>query len=338
MDISPSRILRKIYELLFWKLIKKIFPNSTYDYFRSYINYHETRHRIKKAVMKYKDSQINIFLTFSFSSLDLIGKPIVLFGDWTYDHYFDYFENREPGPFEKGAVLRENRQIENADLVFPLFPGVTEYMKDHYKNDKIFYLGNVINSLIHASEEIILEKKSNSYSLLFIGDIKYLEGAKSLIKAFDILKKKYCNLSLDIVGMTSKDFESLPSGVICHGFLNKGVEKERKEYYQLLENAKVFINTTPKWGAFSASIEAMYFYNPVIVTDYNEFIETFGNEIGFGIYCKDHSVESLCLAIENILHNKDYATLCSNAHFAVKDFTWNAYIDKMLKIMKILVE
>ena len=52
--------------------------------------------------------------------------------------------------------------------------------------------------------------------------------------------------------------------------------------YEPFKKAKVFINTTPKWAAFSASIEAMYFYIPVVVTPYDEFTKTFGEHIEFG--------------------------------------------------------
>ena len=91
-------------------------------------------------------------------------------------------------------------------MIFPLFPGVTEYMKDHYKNKNIFYLGNVINSLYDVTNSQILEKKSNSKSLLFIGSRRYVEGAQCLVDAFHVLKKDHPNLSLNIIGMNESDF------------------------------------------------------------------------------------------------------------------------------------
>jgi glycosyltransferase involved in cell wall biosynthesis len=170
--------------------------------------------------------------------------------------------------------------------------------------------------------------------LLFVGSRKYLAGAKCLVSAFDLLIKEYPNLSLDIIGMSDSDFGNLPNGVNCHGYLDKGKDNERGLYYSLLHNAAVFVNTTPKWCAFSAAVEAMYFYTPVIVTPIDELVETFGTNIGFGSYCADNSVELLCANIRDILNHPSYKTLCINAHEAVKQFTWSAYIDKMLEIMK----
>lgn len=334
IDISPSRVLKKIYELSLWKVVKLIFPNSTYEYFRTFINHFHVRYRISKAEKKFGNSQLSIFLTFSFSSYGLTNKPIILFGDWTYAHYFNYFINRPPDILEKSSIKRENKEIEKADLIIPLFPSVANEIKSKYKNGKIFYFGNVINSLIQADEDLIIQRKMNSKRLLFIGSTKYLEGARCLIEAFVILKDKYPDLYLDIIGMLPGDFEYLPSDVKCYGFLDKGIDEHRQLYYSLLENSKMYINTTPKWAAFSASIEAMYFYNPVIITEYQEFVKTFGSEINFGIYCKENTVNTLCASIETILNHKLYTDLCLSAHSAVKDYTWSNYIDKILDMIK----
>jgi glycosyltransferase involved in cell wall biosynthesis len=329
VDISPSPFLAKIYAKTFQKLLKAI-NNRTYDYLRSFMHFIDVKLKIWKALKKCKDSDVSIFLTFSFSSAGLTKKPTILFCDWTYDHYFKYFLNREPDLLERACIAREDRQIENADLVFPLFPGVADYMKSRYGNRNIFYLGNVVNSLLDVDEFEILEKKLSANNILLIGSTKYLEGAESLIQAYISLKERFPKLSLSIVGMNREDFVALPDGVTCYGYLDKAKKEERELYYSLLIGAKVFVNTTPKWGAFSATLEAMYFYNPIIVTPYDEFVQTFGLDINFGYYCNDDSIASLCSNIINILENAFYKSLTINAHEAVKDYTWSAYIDKLL--------
>lgn len=334
VDLSPSPVLNRIYSITCRRIFRIIYKNTTYTYFRSLIHFLDARLRIKKAIKKYKSSQVNIFLTFSFSSTGLTKKPAIQFCDWTYDHYINYFANRKPNIFEKWCIQREDGQIEGSDLIFPLYAGVARYMKGRYKNKNIFYLGNVINSLCNVTESQTLEKKLHSTNLLFIGSRKYIEGARCLVNAFYVLRKQYHSLSLNIIGMKDSDFGELPNGVNCYGYLDKGKDNDRKLYYSLLENAKIFVNTTPKWGAFSATLEAMYFYTPVVVTPYNEFVETFGVKIGFGSYCENNSLDLLCANITNILNHQSYTTLCVNAHESVKDFTWDIYIDKMLDVMK----
>lgn len=330
VDISPSHFLAKVYNQMFLRAIKATNRNTTYDYFRSFVHYANVRFRIKKALERYKNSDANIFLTFSFSSVGLTNKPTILFCDWTYDHYFKYFLNRDPDLFERSCISREDTQIEGSDLVFPLFPGVADYMKSRYENKNIFYLGNVVNSLLRVAEFEILEKKLASHNILFIGSTKYIEGAKYLIQAYTALKEKYPHLLLNIVGVQEKDFVRLPDGVNCYGYLDKAKEEDRELYYSLLMKSKVFVNTTPKWGAFSATLEAMYFYTPVVVTPYDEFVETFGLDINFGYYCENNSIEFLSSKISNIFESKSYESLCVNAHESVRDYSWSSYIDKIL--------
>jgi len=194
---------------------------------------------------------------------------------------------------------------------------------------------------LHSSKEIIvedlIETKSNSKKLLFIGrKTTYLEAAKKLIEAYKILKQEegYKDLSLDIVGCSASDFDSLPEGVTCYGFLNKSDERDRKIYYDLLLNAKVLVNANPNWGAYSSTIEAMYFYTPVIVSPYKDFVEEFGTNIGFGIYNMEFSEKSLASNIEKIITDKEYKKSCICSHERVKDYSWDNYADKLLKLME----
>ena len=194
---------------------------------------------------------------------------------------------------------------------------------------------------ISSSSKIIyiddlLEKKAKSKKLLFIGrKTTYLEAAKKLIEAYKLLKREedYKDYTLDIVGCATSDFESLPKGVTCYGFLNKSEERDRKIYYDLLLNAKVLINPTPKWGAYSSTIEAMYYYTPVIVSPYETFVNEFGRIIDFGLYNEHYTAEGIAKDIETVFFNNDYKSLCENAHNRVEKYTWSNYVDKVLKLI-----
>jgi glycosyltransferase involved in cell wall biosynthesis len=330
IDISGSPFLQKIYYKTFYKVFKMLNKGTAYDYYHSNIHFYNARNRIKSAVKQYPNSDADIFLTFTFSSAGLQKKTIVQLCDWTYDHYFKYFLGREPDIVERQSIKREDSQIEGSDLVFSLFPNVADYMKQRYKNENINYIGNVINSLYEVSETD-LDIKANSNNLLFIGGKKYIEGAKALIAAFKSLINNHKDLVLHIIGIEATEFEDLPKNVFCYGYLDKGKDQDRELYYKLLKEAKVFINTTPKWGAFSASIEALYFYTPVILTPYDEFLNIYGKEIDFGFYCEENSAVLIEQKILKILNDKSYRDLCINAHNAVKEFTWDAYVDKIIK-------
>ena len=259
IDLSPNRIVEKIFDETVSRLLSVINKDNTYTYFRSFMHFINVRYKIKKSIKQFPQSDALIFLTFTFSASQLTQKPTIQFCDWTYDHFFNYFQNRKPNFFELQSVKRENSQINGSNLVIPLFPSVAEYMKKKYTS-KIIYLGNVINSVYETIDYEILKIKNHSNKILFIGSPKYMEGAQLLLKAFNKLKLSHSALSLHFIGLTASNFINLPKDVYCYGYLDKGDEKQRDLYYRLLKEAKIFVNTTPKWSAFSASLEAMYFY------------------------------------------------------------------------------
>lgn len=330
VDLSPSPFVSMLFRRTVCQVVKLINKHTAYDYSRSFIHFFLSRREIKRAIAKYPKTDIAVFLTFSFSATGLSTVPSIQFGDWTYDHYVKHFEGREPDLFEQAFIRREDKQIGGADWVFVLFPSVAEYMKSRYVDKRIHYLGNVINSLYTISDGRISQNKQASYTILFVGSKKYAKGANCLIDAYERLRTVYPALSVHIIGMTDVDLINQPVGVHCYGYLDKDKSADRELYYSLLKKATLFVNTTPKWGAFSATIEAMYFYTPVIVSAYDEFVETFGREIKFGNYCENDAAQ-LTSAISAVLDDDQYFSLCVNAHTAVQPFTWSSYIDKMLE-------
>lgn len=167
-----------------------------------------------------------------------------------------------------------------------------------------------------------------------MGGGRYQESAKTIIDAFIKLKKKRCNLHLDIIGLPAnfnpnKDYSHIQD-IKFHGYLNKSIKKERELYYSILQKATIYINTTPQWAAYSSTIESMYFYTPIIISKYDDFTAEFGETIPFGLYSKNNS-ELLMQKIDYILNNEaQYKTLAIAAHDAVKQYTWNNYIDLLL--------
>jgi glycosyltransferase involved in cell wall biosynthesis len=326
VNVGKTSITDKILKRVCDALLKKVYKEPFYNFGRTRLYYEIARYKIKKAIKHYPNADLFIFTTFSLTAHGLSAKPTVLFCDWTIRYHIKHFLNREPTRLEQQAIAAQDKVIESADQVFVLFPGVAEEMKQTYKNANIHYNGNVINNLLPSDASSIAIKHGGA-NLLFIGKKTYLNGARSLISTFSKLKLSYPSLKLDIIGIDPSDLDNLPEGVICHGYLDKGKEQDKDTYYKLLTEARMFINPTPKWGAFSASLEAMYFYTPVIVSPYTEFVKTFGAEISFGKYSDE---ASLSAAISEILDNPDYNSLCLNAYEAAKEHTWDGYVRRLL--------
>lgn len=320
------------------KLIKLIYNKKSEYYFNRTILYeYIVQKKMKKAVKKYKDTNLFISTSFSFTPWKYTEAKKVLFCDWTIDYYYKYFLNREPDRLEQLSINRQNKHIENSNLVISLFPNVTDFMKEKYEQQKnIHYLGNVINSELTLNKEEVLNCKKNSNSILFIGGLKYLEGAKCLIRAFKIIKRVYPSLNLNIIGISKDHFDSLPEGVNCYGYMDKSNPMDNDLYYSLIRDGKVIVNTTPKWAAFSATVEAMYWFTPVITTPYNSFIETFGKQIEFGYYCEKNDFNMLSDYILGIfrLDNDNYLKLCKESNRVVQKFTWDNYVNNILNTIE----
>jgi len=329
VNLQESKNLKLLHFFCFAWMVKFFFKKSAYTYYRSALNNWDTNRKIKKAVAANPNADLHVFLTFSFSSKPFTNKPVLLFGDWTYDHQLNYFAARKPYGFEQRSVNRENTCIENADAVVVLFPKVAAYMQAKYKNKNIHYLGNVINS---NAEEVKDNVTNRNNSVVFIGAAKYMDGLLTLIKAIEKLNNAGIKIDLQVIGIAANEVGEKHAFVKYHGYLDKGDTAQRKKYYEILNGAKVFVNTNQKWASFSASIEAMYHYVPIIVPPYPEFVETFGEQINFGKYCKQD--DDLSKLILDVLSASDYTTLCSNAHEAVKEFTWDKYIGKVLGLLK----
>lgn len=334
VDISPPKFIEFIHYKLLWRLIKLINPNTAYDCFHSILHAWIVKQRIMRALHKYPNSDANIFLTFSFSTYMHNEVPSIQICDWTFDYYLQYFENRRPDIAERYTIKYENKMIDQASIVISLFSTVADHMNESLKKNKVHYLGNVINALITPSKDACLKLKSESQTILFIGNKKYISGAISLIKVFKELRTVYSSLALHIIGIKQQDFEEIPDGVICHGYLDKGVQSQSELYYNLLMKAKVFVNTTRKWSAFSATIEAMYFYTPVIISNYEEVTRNFGTSPTFGFYCEEWEMTLQKKCIEKILLSDNYTTMCIESHEAVKLSTWSVYTDRVLSLIK----
>jgi glycosyltransferase involved in cell wall biosynthesis len=332
ININPNRYLQSFYNRVIYKLTLLLKNDNVYLYERTYINYILTFIKIWRYNKKYPNADLNIFTNFSFYN-KYSAQPNILLCDWDLSIGINDRLGRKPYYFEQQAILRQMRVIEHADLVISLFPKAAEIMKKMYKNPNIFHLNqNVINSLYEKEldEAEILEIKEKSFNLLFIGSTNYIVGAKLLIAAYMNLKIDYPNLKVKIVGIKSEELGELPDGVEAFGYLDKNLKNDNRLYYDLLINAKIFVNPTPVWGGYSSTIEAMYFYTPIIIAPYEEFTTEFGEEISFGRYCEEFSIPYLQKCLKDIISSTNYGSLSFQAHNAVKNYTWDKYVEILM--------
>ncbi len=287
---------------------------------------------IQKTVRKHADADLCIFIGYQFVNR-FNDIPSLLFSDWSNEIAFER-AGKFPSFFERRNLEQERKAICHAKYVVSMFPVCAKRMKELYPEANILYLGgNVVNNFYDKDleEEEVLKRKRKSHAILFVGKPdRYKESAIKVMEAFKFLRERDINVQLHVVGIRPGEFKTIPDGVTCHGFLHKDDEMECQEYYNLLLDAKVIVNPTPQWAAYSSLIEAMYFYTPVVVSPYKDFVEEFGPDIPFGCYNEDYSVEGIQNDLERVLQSSEYDDLCKSAHHQVQTYTWEDYVGKLL--------
>lgn len=333
VDISPNKKLNRFFNTCSFYIFKRLLKLSACpEFHRTGLHRFLTYRKIRQATKSYPDIAFNLFLSFAFYN-PYSSKPNVLWCDWTDAMVIERL-GRRPKWYEKKSLKHECKVLAEADVVYSLFPVCARQMEVMYKRPVLYLERNVINTVYDGDFNIhdIVDEKRKSNIILFVGNLRYQEAARELIRLYPQLKAEVSNVELHIVGMTNQQLGVIEEGIYCHGYLHKNVAEERDMYYSLMLRAKVFVNSTPKWGGYSSTVEAMFYGCPVIVSPYDDFVAEFGADITFGKYVNERN--DLYSSVKDILQSDDYDRLVFSAHGAVKDYTWNCYIDVLLDSLR----
>lgn len=339
INLLQNKILRGVWNRAALRMIRLIFKGAEYDFSRTRIANALVNRRISKIVKKHSDATLCIFTTFSFYNKHS-NIPSLLFCDWSYETLLERI-GRKPYFFEKWFIKSQREVLSNATLCVSLFPKCADMINNQMGREIVKWGGisapNILDDEPFNDDEI-LEASSNSNIILFVGNRKYLEGAKLLVKAYNLLKESHPELELHIIGLNSSSFGLGidKSDVHFHGYLSKDIPEDCSKYYDLIRRAGVFCNPTEVWGGFSSTIEAMYYYTPVVVSPYEEFVAQFGKEINFGQYNRKFNEKELASSIAKILNSTtdERRSYCINAHEVVKGYHWNEYSKRLLDLLK----
>lgn len=330
VNVKPNAITLRIWNSVVLRLIHLVLPKSTYTFDRTPFFRLLASRKMKRAVKEFKNSDVFISISFSFHPGKYTDKPVVMFCDWSYDYYFTHFLKRKPDALERQEIVNQNNLFRTATQVFVLFPDVRAYLEDKVSGANFTYLGNVINSPAFTVTNEIVARKFRKNKIVFIGSQKYLPGLIVLLNAIDSLPDKL-NVTVDVIGIQRSQCDYDGRNVSFFGYLNKSNKNELDKYYEIVNDAKLLVNTTPGWAGFSSTLDAMYHATPVVVSKYRSFVETFGNDIAFGRY-SPNDTKTLAETLREIMEAPEnkYANMSIAARRAVNDFTWGSFVDKLL--------
>ncbi len=343
LDISPNEKHEAFWEKYPGRILSRLFRNQQYSFIKTPFARNLVYRKIKKAINANPDLYFIIFLSFDF--YNKFNKiPALLFHDWSYDMIILDRLKRKPYFFEKWFISHQHEAFNKSELVISLFKDAQKIISERHGKQVSHLATNVVNdiNLNKPSPKEILKWKTKSRELLLIGSTKYLLGARKLVQAFRILQKDFPNLVLNFINLP-KDrllLEETDSNIICHDYLDKGIPEQNTQYYKLLTNAKILVNPSEIWAAYSSTIECMFYYTPIIIKPYEAFALDYGEKNDFGVYLQNTDVLTIVDSIRGILlmDEDEYKKICIRAHDLVKDQTWGNYTEKVVELMDEVVK
>lgn len=337
VNIEPVKSINHLYNSFFFRLCFKILKQNASPIF--------ARSRLHRLIVwlhlfyitkKHPNASLHLFLSYAFYN-KFSSKPSVLWCDWPDSTVIQRL-GRLPKWYEQQSLLHEKKVIQSADLVYSMFPCCAKDMAVQYSR-KVLYLGkNVVNTIYNKEFDFEqnITKRAASKRILFIGNHRYHGAALQLIRTFMVIHNKMPNIELHIIGMTRSQLQldKSASAISCYGYLRKNIPDEAEHYYELLHSAHVLVNPSPQWGAYSSTVEAMYYGCPVIVAPYKDFVADFGKKIRFGFYI--NNATELAYSLEKIftISDLEYAMLCKNAHEKTAHYTWDEYVQTFLESLR----
>ena len=287
VNIEANKILKRLFNTASYYLYRKILhKNACPEYNRTWMHRLLTERKISKANKMFPNTDLNLFLSYAFINKKS-DKPNVLWCDWT-DRVSIERMGRKPQWYERAGLKYEDYVLANADALYTMFPVCKEKMEEYYSKEFRYLNRNVINTVYNGTFDLKrnINTRFASKKIIFIGNHRYKSAAYELAYTYNRLKKFHTNLTLDIIGMKKSELSEIDSsdGITFHGYLNKRYQSQCDLYYKLIQEATILVNPARQWGAYSSTVEAMYYGCPVVVSPYDDFVKEFGVNIGFGVY------------------------------------------------------
>jgi glycosyltransferase involved in cell wall biosynthesis len=346
INIQPCLILKRIYKYSIGfplKAILKLFGiKYDFNFSRGVINNYLTNRKIKKKCEKFHNVNCNVFLTYSFSSVNYSKVPVIHLCDQLYE---EVFINHKilPSRWDKKIIEQELNLLKKAQFIYSTNLNTIILLKEKYNilnSDELKYRLNLDTPNISLDFASLIMKKQESRNILFIGRLYYERGVDVLIDAFKIFNQRVNNsYKLHVVGTVLKKADIVQnSNILFYEFLDKSNSVDYAKYLELLSSSKIFVFPM-RFGPIPAALfEANYFYCPGIITDIHNIENDIKNyENGILIDEPDH--EKFANAMYELSQNEElWERLAINAHNYANKYTLKAMaqtiIDQIHKFEK----
>jgi len=295
--------------------------------------------QLRSTAQQHRDADLNVFLTFSFSSYGYTDVPVIHYCDRTYELYLEE-TGRKPTRKDISLMRIDQQNIENADLVLTTNQLCCDFIKTRYKPKRAFCLRAGVSSDVDIEDpQSLIASKEDSTDILFIGRGSHKRGADILVRAFRLFNAQQGNqFTLHIVGVQKNELpEELQiedSKMQFHGYLDRSIPAHLERYNALMRSAKIFVMPM-RPGPFPGVIrEAQMHCTPVIASNAlgaNEYLKHDYDSVLLG------TLEPPAIAAEmgGLIRDRGrWRQLAWNAHQSRRNSTWKRTVQDFLNTLR----
>src|SRR5262245_1449445 len=147
---------------------------SHVDTFRTLLDYRLIERRIAQVSPSFAPTDLNLFLTFSFSSYRTSQTPVVHYCDRTYEHYLEE-HGKQPTPSDRYFIEQEKENLRNASFVFATNQLCRDFIRERYGIARVVLLWAGINdqSTSFSDPAVLIREKLHSKEVVFIARDAY---------------------------------------------------------------------------------------------------------------------------------------------------------------------
>jgi glycosyltransferase involved in cell wall biosynthesis len=340
-DLNPENARYPIFSrlmILRQRALQTLRSEESWDHSRSRSFHLLVNRRLRSIAEQHDDADLNLFLTFTFSTYPYAPVPVVHYCDRTYEHYLEDI-GRTPTRKDRVFIDIERRNIENAALVLTTGKLCADFIKSRYNARRVFCLRPGARTDVQVLDPgSLIAEKENSTDILFIGRGAHKRGVDILISAFNMFNERNGGaFTLHLVGVQPNELpEELRGGsnIKFYGFLDRTVPEDLQRYNRLLSSAKLFVMPM-RPGPFPGVIKEVQFQcTPVIVSGMHGLSETLidGHD---SILVDSLEPQAFAVQMERLVKDASaWRQLALKGHLARRNCTWSNTMGEFMELLR----
>jgi glycosyltransferase involved in cell wall biosynthesis len=294
---------------------------------------------LRSMARQLDDADLNLFLTFSFSSSRYAGAPVIHYCDRTYEHYLEE-RQQTPSRLDRVFIRIDRQNIESADLVLTTGELCADFIRSRYNAKRVICLRGGNNTDLNVTNpDSLINRKEHSTDILFVGRGVQKRGVDILIRAFALFNQRHDGrFTLHIVGVQPtelpEDLRATDPHISFHGYLDRSIPADLQRYNDLLRSARMFVMPM-RLGPLPGVIrEVQLNCTPVIVSDLSNGRDVMTSEVD-SVLVDSLEPEAYAHHMDRLIQDSDrWRTLARNGHAARRNQTWMSTVDRFLQIVQ----